>query len=168
MGSSARQRTAKRFQTALQQRLDAVSDPNEAQQAYDDVIEGLVSIAIDETELDRIARNIATNLDAIDFPQLNAIATTMRVSAPVHWIVKMILPTLSFRLPKGVRGDRREHDTHRSASPLRYPVSSSTADRTATPTTAPLKDEYQHQLRVRNPGRTASDHTHRCFLRCRI
>jgi hypothetical protein len=68
MGSFSRQRAANRFQTAFQQRLDAVSDPNEAQQAYDDVIEGLVSIAIDETELDRIARNTATNPDAIDFP----------------------------------------------------------------------------------------------------
>jgi hypothetical protein len=53
MGSFSRQRAANRFQTAFQQRLDAASDPNEAQQAYDDAIEGLVSIAIDETELDR-------------------------------------------------------------------------------------------------------------------
>lgn len=68
MGSFSRQRAANRFQTAFQQRLDAVLDPNEAQQAYDDVIEGLVSIAIDETELDRIARNTATNPDNIDFP----------------------------------------------------------------------------------------------------
>ncbi len=68
MGSFSRQRAANRFQTAFQQRLDAVLDPNEAQQAYDDVIEGLVTIAIDETELDRVARNIATNPDDIDFP----------------------------------------------------------------------------------------------------
>jgi hypothetical protein len=68
MGSFSRQRATNRFQTAFQQRLDAASDPNEAQQAYDDAIEGLVSIVIDETELDRVSRNLAANPDAIDFP----------------------------------------------------------------------------------------------------
>jgi|APHM01.1.fsa_nt_gi hypothetical protein len=69
MGSLSRQRAANRFQTAFQQRLDAASDPNEAQQAYDDAIGGLVSIAIDETVPDRVVRNLATTPDAIDFPE---------------------------------------------------------------------------------------------------
>lgn len=69
MGSHSRQRAANRFQTALQQRLDATSDPNEAQQAYDDALEGLIKIAIDEIELDRVAWELATNPDAIDFPE---------------------------------------------------------------------------------------------------
>ena len=67
MGSLSQHRAANRFQTALQQRLDAASDPNEAQQAYDDALEALVSIAIDEIELDRIAQEFATNPDAIGF-----------------------------------------------------------------------------------------------------
>lgn len=69
MGSLSRQRATNRFQTALQQRLDAAEDPNEAQQAYDDALDGLVNIAIDSVELDRVARNLATNPDAIDFTQ---------------------------------------------------------------------------------------------------
>jgi|GEM_PF-6429311 len=68
MGSLSQHRAANRFQTALQQRLDAASDPNEAQQAYDDALEALVSIAMDEIELDRIAQKFATNPNAIDFP----------------------------------------------------------------------------------------------------
>ena len=68
MGSLSQHRAANRFQTALQQRLDAASDPNEAQQAYDDALEALVSIAMDEIELDRIAQEFATNPDAIGFP----------------------------------------------------------------------------------------------------
>jgi hypothetical protein len=69
MGSLSQQRAANRFQTALQQRLDVASDPNEAQQAYDDALEALINIAIDEIELDRVARELATNPDAIDFPE---------------------------------------------------------------------------------------------------
>lgn len=69
MGSLSRHRAANRFQTALQQRLDAASDPNEAQQAYDDALEGLIKIAIDEIELDRVAWELATNPDTIDFPE---------------------------------------------------------------------------------------------------
>lgn len=68
MGSLTRQRAANRFQTALQQRLDAARDPNEAQQAYDDALDGLVDIAIDSVELDRVARNLATTPGVIDFP----------------------------------------------------------------------------------------------------
>jgi hypothetical protein len=69
MGSLSRHRAANRFQTALQQRLDAASDPNEAQQAYDDALEGLIKIAIDEIEFDRVAWELATNPDTIDFPE---------------------------------------------------------------------------------------------------
>jgi len=69
MGSLSRQRAANRFQTALQQRLDVASDPTEAQQAYGDALEALIKIAIDEVELDRVARGLATNPDAIDFPE---------------------------------------------------------------------------------------------------
>jgi hypothetical protein len=69
MGSLSQQCAANRFQTALQQRLDVASDPNEAQQAYDDALEALINIAIDEIELDRVARELATNPDAIDFPE---------------------------------------------------------------------------------------------------
>lgn len=69
MGSLSRQRATNRFQTALQQRLDAAGDPNEAQQAYDDALDSLVDIAIDSVELDRVARQLATNPDAIDFPE---------------------------------------------------------------------------------------------------
>ncbi|WP_255152990.1 hypothetical protein [Halorarius halobius] len=69
MGSLSRHRAANRFQTALQQRLDAASDPNEAQQAYDDALEGLIKIASDEIELDRVAWELATNPDTIDFPE---------------------------------------------------------------------------------------------------
>lgn len=69
MGSLSQQRAANRFKTALQQRLDVASDPNEAQQAYDDALEALIKIATDEIELDRVARELATNPDAIDFPK---------------------------------------------------------------------------------------------------
>ena len=69
MGSLSQQRAANRFQTALQQRLDVASDPNEAQQAYDDALEALINIATDEIKLDRVARELATNPDAIDFPE---------------------------------------------------------------------------------------------------
>jgi hypothetical protein len=69
MGSLSQHRAANRFQTTLQQHLDAASDPNEAQQAYDDALEALVSIAIDEIELDRIAQEFAINPDAIGFPR---------------------------------------------------------------------------------------------------
>jgi len=69
MGSLSRQRAANRFQTALQQRLDSASDPDEAQQAYEDALEGLVTIAIDEVELDRVARELAITPGAIDFPE---------------------------------------------------------------------------------------------------
>ena len=69
MGSLSQHRAANRFQTTLQQHLDAASDPNEAQQAYDDALEALINIAIDEIELDRVARELATNPDAIDFPE---------------------------------------------------------------------------------------------------
>jgi hypothetical protein len=72
MGTLSHHRAANRFQTALQQRLEAASDPNAAQQAYDDALEALISIAIDEVELDRAARALATDPDAIDFPETNA------------------------------------------------------------------------------------------------
>lgn len=68
MGSLSHQRAENRFQTALQQRLDAASDPNAAHQAYDDALEALITIVIDEVELDRAARTLATDPDAIDFP----------------------------------------------------------------------------------------------------
>lgn len=68
MGSLSRQRAANRFQTALQQRLDAASDSNEAQQAYDDALTVLLSIAIDSVELDRVSRELAITPDDIDFP----------------------------------------------------------------------------------------------------
>jgi hypothetical protein len=69
MGSLSRHRAANRFQTALRQRLDAASDPNEAQQAYDDTLEVLITIAADEIELDRVARELAVTPDTIDFPE---------------------------------------------------------------------------------------------------
>jgi hypothetical protein len=69
MGSLSHHRAANRFQIALQQRLDVASDPNEAQQAYEDALEGLICIVIDEIELDRVARELATNPDAIGFPE---------------------------------------------------------------------------------------------------
>lgn len=69
MGSFSRQRAANRFQTAFQQRLDAVLDPNEAQQAYDDALEALIKITLDDVELDRVARELSTNPDVIDFPE---------------------------------------------------------------------------------------------------
>lgn len=69
MGSFSRQRAANRFQTAFQQRLDAASDPNEAQQAYDDALEALIKITLDDVELDRVARELSTNPDVIDFPE---------------------------------------------------------------------------------------------------
>jgi hypothetical protein len=69
MGTLSHHRAANRFQTALQQRLEAASDPNAAQQAYDDALEALISIAIDEVELDRAARALATDPDAFDFPE---------------------------------------------------------------------------------------------------
>ena len=72
MGTLSHHRAANRFQTALRQRLDAASDPNAAQQAYDDALEALISIASVDVELDRAARSIATDPDAIDFPETNA------------------------------------------------------------------------------------------------
>ena len=69
MGSLARHRAANRFQTALQQRLDAASNQSEVQQAYDDALEALIKIALDDVELDRVARELSINPDVIDFPE---------------------------------------------------------------------------------------------------
>ena len=72
MGTRSHHRAANRFQTAPQQRLEAASDANAAQQPYDDALEALISIAIDEVELDRAARALATDPDDIDFLETNA------------------------------------------------------------------------------------------------
>ena len=69
MGSLARHRAANRFQIALQQRLGAASDQKEVQQVYDDALVAFIKIVLDDVELDRVSMELATDPDAIEFPE---------------------------------------------------------------------------------------------------
>lgn len=68
MGSLTRQRAQNRLTTALEQRL-AAADSSAAERAiYRDAVDRLCRIAIDATELNRLAREFAVDPEAISFP----------------------------------------------------------------------------------------------------
>lgn len=68
MGSLTRLRARNRLQIALKQRL-ATADTSAARRAvYQDVVDCLARIAIDEAELDRVARDVAVAPAANPFP----------------------------------------------------------------------------------------------------
>lgn len=68
MGSLTYQRAWARFQTALEQRLETSETPASQRAVYQDAVDRLVRIAIDEEELDRVARELAVDPDTIPFP----------------------------------------------------------------------------------------------------
>ncbi|EMA56731.1 hypothetical protein [Halococcus thailandensis] len=68
MGSLSRHRAKQRFKEALDQRLPDNPSPSETHSVYRETIDELLAIAIDEEELDAASRRLASNPDAIDFP----------------------------------------------------------------------------------------------------
>jgi hypothetical protein len=68
MGSLSRHRAQQRFKEALDQRLPDNSSPSETHSVYRETIDELLDIAIDEEELDAASRRLASNPNAIDFP----------------------------------------------------------------------------------------------------
>ncbi|MFA9517033.1 hypothetical protein ACERIT_07425 [Halopenitus sp. H-Gu1] len=68
MGSLSRHRAQQRFREALDQRLPDTSSPTETHSAYEEAIEELLGIALDADELNKAACRLATDPDAIDFP----------------------------------------------------------------------------------------------------
>lgn len=68
MGSLSRHRAQQRFRKALDQRLPDTSSPTETHSAYEEAIEELLGIALDADELNTAACRVATDPDAIDFP----------------------------------------------------------------------------------------------------
>jgi hypothetical protein len=69
MGSLSRHRAQQRFKEALDQRLPDNPSPNETHSIYHEAIDELLSIAIDAEELDAASHRLATDPDAIDFPE---------------------------------------------------------------------------------------------------
>lgn len=69
MGSLSRHRTQQRFEEALEQRLPDNSSPSETHSVYRESIDELLSIAIDTEELNAASRRVATDPNAIDFPE---------------------------------------------------------------------------------------------------
>lgn len=69
MGSLSRHRAQQRFKEALDQRLPDNPSPSETHSVYREAIGELLDIAIDAEELDAASRRLATNPDAIDFPE---------------------------------------------------------------------------------------------------
>lgn len=68
MGSLTRQRSRERFFDALQQRIERADNSVQEKQTYREVIGKLADIAIDEEELDRVSKELATDPSKIDFP----------------------------------------------------------------------------------------------------
>lgn len=69
MGSLSRQHAQERFKEALRQRLPDNPSPSETHSVYNEAIEELLGIAIDSVELDEASRQLASDPDAIDFPE---------------------------------------------------------------------------------------------------
>jgi hypothetical protein len=69
MGSLSRHRAQQRFKEALGQRLPDNPSPSETHSVYRESIDELLTIAIDAEELDAASRRVATDPDAIDFPE---------------------------------------------------------------------------------------------------
>jgi len=68
MGSLSRHRAQQRFRDALKQQLSNTPTPTEVHSTYEEAIEELLGIAIDAEELNKAACRLATDPDAIDFP----------------------------------------------------------------------------------------------------
>lgn len=68
MGSLSRHRAQQRFKEALDQRLPDNPSPSETHTVYREAIDELLGIAIDSVELDAVSQRLATDPDAIDFP----------------------------------------------------------------------------------------------------
>ncbi len=68
MGSLSRHRAQQRFRKALDQRLQDTSSPTETYSAYEEAIEELIGLALNADELNKAACRVATDPDAIDFP----------------------------------------------------------------------------------------------------
>lgn len=68
MGSLTRMRARNRLQTALEQRLATADTPAATHAIYQDVVDRLSRIALDDAEVDRIARALAVRPDSIAFP----------------------------------------------------------------------------------------------------
>lgn len=68
MGSLSRHRAEQRFRKALDQRLPDTSNPTGTRPAYEEAIEELLGIAFDTNELNKAACRLATDPDAVDFP----------------------------------------------------------------------------------------------------
>jgi hypothetical protein len=69
MGDLTHNHAQTRVRTALNQHLEAAETPPDQHAVYEDVIDRLLRIAIDEEELDRLATNLAIDPDAIDWPE---------------------------------------------------------------------------------------------------
>lgn len=67
MGDLSRHRAKARFNEALAQALCETDDEREMKYVYSDAIDRLADIAMDEEELERVAKEIATDPSAIDF-----------------------------------------------------------------------------------------------------
>lgn len=68
MGSLTRMRARNRLQTALEQRLATVDTPDATRAIYQDAVDRLCRIALDDAELDRLAREFAVDPESISFP----------------------------------------------------------------------------------------------------
>ncbi|MDT3436753.1 hypothetical protein [Haloarcula sp. 1CSR25-25] len=68
MGSLSRHRAEQRFRKALDQRLPDTSNPTGTRSAYEEATEVLLGIAVYTNELNKAACHLATDPDAIDFP----------------------------------------------------------------------------------------------------
>lgn len=68
MGSLSRIRAQNRFKQALDQRLPDNPSPSETHTVYREAIEELLDITVDSVELDAASQRLATDPDAIDFP----------------------------------------------------------------------------------------------------
>lgn len=68
MGSLTRMNAQNRFKDALSQALNAADSPEERESVYNNAIEQLARIAMDEEELHRVAVNMAEDPTTIDWP----------------------------------------------------------------------------------------------------
>jgi hypothetical protein len=68
MGDITYRHAQHRVRSALEQRLEAADTPTETRATYDDAIDRLLRIAIDEEELDRLAADLAIDVTTIDWP----------------------------------------------------------------------------------------------------
>lgn len=71
MGDLTFERAQQRVRTALQQRLETTDSAHDTATIYEETVDRLLRIAIDEEELDRVAHELAVDPDAIEWPDFD-------------------------------------------------------------------------------------------------